>query len=296
MESRPNRAAQALLLLLPAAVGCLLGSLILDGGYTVRPYYFSAVTTALVLALAGALAPIFRMRKPFRAYRFLHGAAHSPLSRQAWSMGVFLVLLVIDWALALAALPVVWLGIVTVVVGFLTVALVAQTYMLVARPGWRHWSTPASLVGTVLSLGLATSFLIALGWSGELLGDRPATLTTRVLILVGIALLALASGSRLGRLRRTAAGARESGSNLRRSHYSTLLLSLSLEVAVAGIAVAVSFAFASAMAIAWAALLIGLLLEKELFLAGDAPRSFRDEVTSLGKVWASMPQSQARER
>jgi DMSO reductase anchor subunit len=283
MEQESNRPAYVFLVLAPAAVGCLLGSLILDGSYNVRPFYIGAVTIALVFALAAALAPIFRLRRPFRAYRLLRDG-RSPLSSQAISFGLFFLVLVVYWALILAGQPVLSLGIIAVALGFVTMGFVAQTYLLVSRPGWRHWSTPASLLGTLLSLGLATSLTIALHWSGLLLGDRAAASTTKALVLVGIALLALSANFRIEYLGKATAGTRAVAAQLRGKHYSTFLLCMLLEVAIAGIATAVSYAADWPIAIAWVALLIGLFVEKWIFFFSAAPRTFRDEVSSFSQA------------
>ena len=58
MQRTPNWSAQVFLSLVPASVGCLLGSLVLDPFLAERGFAVTALTVALVLALAGAVLPI----------------------------------------------------------------------------------------------------------------------------------------------------------------------------------------------------------------------------------------------
>jgi DMSO reductase anchor subunit len=283
MEQEPNRPPYVFLVLTPAAVGCLLGSLILDGSFNVRPYDIGAVTIALVFALAAALAPILRLRRPFRAYRMLRGG-RSPLTSQAMAFGIFLLFLVVCWALILAAHPVLWLGVVTVVLGFVTLGFIAQVYLLASRPGWRHWSTPVSLLGTLLSLGLATSLLVALHWTGLLLGKRAAPYSVKSLVLFGIILLLVAGYFRIAHLQRATAGTRSAAALLRDRYYAWLTLGLVLEIGIAGIAIVLSFPYEWVIGIAWVALLVGSFIDRWLFYITAAPRTFRDELSGVSRA------------
>ena len=111
------------------------------------------------------------IKKPPRSYRFVDGLGRSPLSRQALLVGLFTVLLVIHWALVLAAAGSFALGVVTVVVGAAAVLAIGLTYWLPSQPGWRHWSTPVSLFGGVLSVGVAAALVVALAWPDSLAAD-----------------------------------------------------------------------------------------------------------------------------
>ncbi len=199
MDSKPNWAAQIFLMLHPAAVGCLLGALILDPGGETRVFIIVCVTVALIFAVAGAAAPVLRIKKPLRSYRFLAGVGHSPLGRQAALVGLFTLLLLVYWILVLAGVEALWLGILAVVMGAAAVLAAGLVYLLGSQPGWNHWSTPLALFGGLLALGVSTSLVIALGWRDALLGGAAGALVARVLVLVGIVALETAIRARVAR-------------------------------------------------------------------------------------------------
>jgi len=277
MERRTNWGAALFLVLFPAAVGCVLGGLVLDPDSAAGRFPVAYLSVALVVALLGAAAPVLRIKKPSRSYRMLAGVGRSPLSRQAALVAVFLVLLLVAWALALAGVHSLALGVVTVVVGAAAVLAAALVYVLGSQPAWRHWSTPASLFGGLLALGLSLSATIALAWSDQGLLDGSAGVVLRVLILVGVVLV----GAALWAWRRNVrtGGMRTAGSapylkGTGRGLYAAALLA----VLVVGVAAAVSFASAWLLIVSFACSLIGLLLVRQLFFLAAAPLTWRSEV------------------
>ena len=280
MDRQANRPAQWFLVLCPAAVGCLLGGLILDGGSSISAFGISVTTVALFIAIVAAVLPIASLKKPFRAYRLLQGVARSALSRQALLFAVFFSLLAVDWALTLAKMPQLGLGIVTVVVGVATVLAVAMTYMLQSHLSWRHWSTPVTFTATVLTLGVATALVISLHWIGVLIDGATGALVVRVLVLVGVAATAAATDGRMFYLKTASPDTFEALAITRGENRANWLLSLILGIGVAVVATSVSFVPGATwvVAIAWAALLVGSLLERRLFFVSAVPRSLRSEV------------------
>ena len=184
MDRQANRPAQWFLVLCPAAVGCVLGGLVLDGSGSIPAFWINVTTVALFIAIVAAVLPIASLKKPFRAYRLLQGVTRSPLSRQALLFAAFFVLLVVDWALTLAEMPQLWLGIVTVIVGVSTALAVATTYMLQSHLSWWHWSTPVALTAGVLNLGLTTALVISLHLTRLLIDGASGAFVARVLVLV----------------------------------------------------------------------------------------------------------------
>ena len=88
MDRAPNFPAQVFLVLFPAAVGCLLGSLVIGSTLAAGGFGTSVLTVAVVLAVAGAVAPLLGIKKPPRSYRFLSGTLEriSSFPRcRAWS-------------------------------------------------------------------------------------------------------------------------------------------------------------------------------------------------------------------
>ncbi len=200
MERKPNWAAQTFLILHPAAVGCLLGALILDPGGETRVFVIACVTVALIFAVVGAMVPVLAIKKPLRSYRFLAGVGHSPLSRQAALVGLFTLLLLVYWVLVLAEVSALWLGIVTVAAGAAAVLAAGLVYLLGSQPGWRHWSTPLLLFGDLLALGVSTGLVVALGWRDVLLAGSTGAVAAQILVLVGVVVLETGIWGRIGRV------------------------------------------------------------------------------------------------
>ncbi len=264
MERNPNWAAQPFLVLLPAAVGCLLGGLVLDRSGGDRPFVIACLTVALVFAGVGAAAPVTAIKKPLRSYRFLAGIGRSPLSRQAALVGLFLVLLLAHWILVLAGVYALWLGIVTVAIGAAAVLAAGLTYLLGAQPAWRRWSTPVALFGGLLGLGVSTSLVIALGWRDVLLAGTSGGLAGRILVLAGVAGLG--------------AVAFDTRALLQGEHRAVRHPMPILAVLVAGAAAAASFASSWVILVAFVALLAALFVQWRLFFLTAAPLSWKAEV------------------
>jgi anaerobic dimethyl sulfoxide reductase subunit C (anchor subunit) len=277
MEKANSVPAQVFLVLFPAAVGCLLGSLVIDPGFATGAFVISALTVAAAFALAGAFAPVFGIKKPPRSYRFLRGLGRSPLSRQALLVGLFTVLLVIHWALVLAAAGSFALGVVTVVVGAAAVLAIGLTYWLPSQPGWRHWSTHASLFGGVLSVGVAAALVVALAWPDSLAAGSAGIRAARVLVIVGAAALALATIGRSMYLSRGGPQTKEIWALIQDWHRGAHLGAAVLTV-VAVAAAAVSFAWPWAIIIAFIAALSAQALQWRLFFVTEIPLSWKSEV------------------
>jgi len=277
MDRAPNVPAQVFLVLFPAAVGCLLGSLVIDPGFATGAFVISALTVAVVFALAGAFAPVLGIKKPPRSYRFLQGLGRSPLSRQALLVGLFTVLLVIHWALVLAAAGSFALGVVTVLVGAAAVLAIGLTYWLPSQPGWRHWSTHVSLFGGVLSVGVAAALVVALAWPDSLPSDSPGIRAARALVIVGAAALALATIGRSVYLSRGGPRTEEIWALTRDRHRGAQLGAAVLVIAAAA-AAAVSFAWPWAIIMAFAAAAAAQSLGWRLFFVTGIPLSWKSEV------------------
>jgi DMSO reductase anchor subunit len=283
MDRDLNWGGQAFLALLPAAAGCLLGSVVIDPAYGTRAFVIACVTIALVFALVGAVAPVLRIKKPSRSYRFLAGILRSPLSRQAFFVGLFVIVLIVHWALVLAGTYALWLGVVTVVAGAAAVLASGLAYRLRGQPAWRHWSTPVSLFGGLLGLGASTSLVIALGWRDVLLAGTSAGLAMRILVLAGAAGLAGAIWGRAAYLDKGGPRTKETRTltqhEYRWTHFVGALL-----VIVAGGAAAVSFASDWLMIVVFAALLVGLFVHWRLFFVTATPLSWKAEVQWFAPV------------
>ena len=278
MERNLNWAAQLFLVLFPAAVGCLLGSLILDPQGGIRFFVTSCATVALVFAVVGAAAPVLRIKKPLRSYRMLTGVGHSPLSRQAVLVSLFLLVLVVHWALVLAGMYALWLGILAVVIGAAAVLAAGLTYQLGSQPAWRHWSTFLTLFAGLLALGVSTSLVIALGWRDVLVSGTAAGIATRVLVLVGVAGLGAAAWGWTRYLKKAGPRAAEAQALIQGEYRNDYRLGVFLAVLVAGVTAAVSFASSWLIIVAFVSLLIGLFLARRLFFVVAVPLNWKSEV------------------
>jgi DMSO reductase anchor subunit len=277
MQRKPNWAAQFFLVLCPAAVGCLLGSLILDADGGIRSFVVICITVALIFAVLGAASPVLAIKKPSRSYRFLAGVGRSPLSRQAALVGLFVLLLLVHWILVLAGVYALGLGIASVVVGAAAVLAAGLVYLLGAQPVWRHWSTPLALFGGLLALGVSTSLVIALGWRDALLDDTSGALAARILALVGVVALAVAMGGRSAYLDRGGIHTEEART-IAQEKFRWLRSGAALAI-IGGVAIAASFASDWAVILAFVALLAALFVHWRLFFLTAAPLTWKAEVS-----------------
>jgi DMSO reductase anchor subunit len=277
MERNPNWAAQVFLVLFPAAVGCCLGALLLDPSGQIEGFVITCMTVALVFAAAGAATPVLAIRKPLRSYRMLSGIGHSPLSRQALLVGLYTLLLTVEWALALAGVFALWLAVLVVVVGAGAVLATGLVYMLGSQPAWRHVSVPVALFADLLILGVSLALVIALGWRGSLLGLSVGEIAALVLVLVGVCALGVAAWGYA--LHLSAGGLPTAGTHrlLEGRYRRSYRLGLAL-VMVAGIAAAVSFVSPWAIIAAFLASLGGLFVMRRLFFVTAAPLTWKSEV------------------
>lgn len=278
MDRAQDRPAQISLVLLPAAVGCLLGGLVIDPGFAARAFVLSTVTVAVVFALAAALAPVLAIRKPARSYRLLRGVGRSPLSRQALLVGLFIVLLVIHWALVLAGSGVFALGVAAAVMGAAGVLATGLTYRLKSQPGWRHWSTLVSLFGDLFAAGVAAALVIVLPWRDSLATDPGGIQTARALVIVGAAALAFATIGRSVYLSRGGPSTRGIWKLTQDEHRGALLGAAAL-IVVTVAAAALAFAWPWAIIGAFVAAAASQALQWRLFFATGIPLSWKGEVS-----------------
>lgn len=276
MERVPNVRAQVFLVLFPAAVGCLLGSLVIDSTFATRAFAMAALTVAVVFAVAGAFTPLLGIKKPPRSYRFLSRLLRSPLSRQALLVGLFTILLVIHWALVLADRGVFVLGVVAAVVGGAAVLAIGLTYRLKSQPGWRHWSTLVSLFGGALAAGVAAALVVTLPWR-ENFGESTGVIATRVLVLVGLGGLALATVGRSLYLSRGGPRTQDIW-NLTQKRHGDQHLSGAILVVVAAAGAAIGFVWPWAIIVAFVAAGAAQSFQWRLFFVTGIPLSWKSEV------------------
>jgi DMSO reductase anchor subunit len=289
MDGRPNWAAQFFLVLFPAAVGCLLGGLLLDSGGETGVFVIACTTVALVLAVVGAASPALVIKKPLRSYRMLRGVGHSALSRQAVLVGLFVVLLLVEWALALAGVFALWLAILVVVMGAAAVLATGLVYLLGSQPAWRHWSVPLVIFAGLLALGVSLALVIALGWRESLLGLSAGEIAGLVLVLVGVLALGVAAWGHARYLSAAGPPTAETRMRLEGRYRWSFRLALAL-VMVAGIAAAASFASSWVIIVAFLASLGGLSVMRRLFFVTAVALSWKSEVH-----WSLPPEAVAGE-
>ena len=288
MEKKANWGAQIFLVLFPAAVGCLLGGYLLDVDSGTGDFPVTYPFVALVLAVMGALAPVLGIKKPLRSYRILSGVTRSPLSRQAVLVALFIAMLLVHWVLVLGGGQAFWLEIFTVVVGAAAVLAAGVTYALGSQPAWCHWSTLATLLGSMLALGVSLSMVVALGWRSEGTTEGTAATIDRVLVLVGVVLLGLAAWGWTTNLRKGGVRTADTRELLLAGGRGAFLASVALSVVVAGVTVAASFASAWLLIVTVLSLAAGLILMRRLLFWCAVPLNWKSEVN-----W-SRPRSLAR--
>jgi DMSO reductase anchor subunit len=277
MHGRPNWAAQIFLVLFPAAVGCRLGGLLLDPGGETGAFVIACTSVALILAVAGAASPVLVIKKRLRSYRMLSGIGHSALSRQALLVGLFVVLLLAEWALALAGVFALWLAVLVVVVGTAAVLVAGLVYMIGSQPAWRHWSVPLVVFAGLPTLGVSLALLIALGWRESLLGLSAGQIAGLVLVLAGALALGVAAWAHARYLSRAGLPTAETRVLLKGRYRWSSRLGLAL-VMLAGIAAAASFASSWMIIVAFPAFLGGLFVMRRLFFVAGVPLSWKNEV------------------
>lgn len=289
MDRAPNIRALVFLTLLPAAVGCLLGSLVMDPGFRTGAFAIAALTVAVVFTLIGAMAPILGIKKPLRSYRFLSGWGRSALSRQSLLVGSFAVLLVIYWVLVLAGDGVFALGIVAAAVGGAAIPTIGLTYWLPSQPGWRHWSTLVSPFSGALAVGVTAALVVALAWPDSLPSASPGIRAARALAIAGAAALGLAISGRSVYLSRRGTRTEDVWSSTRQRHFSEHVGSAVL-VIVAAVAPIIAFFWAWAIILAFVAALAAQALQWRLFFVTGIPLSWKGEVR-----WSLPPRLVGRE-
>jgi DMSO reductase anchor subunit len=277
MEKKARYGTEVFLVLFPAAVGCLLGGLILDSYAGAGKFSAAYLSAALALTLMGVVAPLLSIRKPLRAYRMLAGINRSPLSRQAAFVLFFMVSLVVNWAFALGGVHFLWLAILTVVLGAGAVLMMGITYWLWSQPAWRHWSTVALFFAGLLGLGVSLSMVVSLGWRSGVITEGAATVG-RVLVLVGIALLVPAAGRRAAYLDRSGGQTASTRRSAIRQGRGSFIGGVLIPATVAGAAAAASFAVAWLAIVTVLSLGVGLIVACRLFTASATLSSWQSEI------------------
>ncbi|MCL5734436.1 MAG: dimethyl sulfoxide reductase anchor subunit [Actinobacteria bacterium] len=276
-DRAPNVRTQVFLVLFPAAVGCLLGTLVIDPGFVQRSFGISALTVTLLFAVAGTVVPVLGMRRPLRAYRLLRRVGGSALSRQALLVGLFTVLFVIHWALALAGRGTFALGVVAAGVGCGAVVASGLTYRLSSQPGWRHWSTPVSLLGGLLLVGGGATLLMALVWPQGLGADTAGIRAARTLAIVGGGALMLALVGRASYLSRGGRRTEEIWALTRErhrwEHFGAAVL-----VVVSTAATVVAFAWTWSIILAFVAAMAAEFVQWRLFFVTGIPSNWKGEI------------------
>ncbi len=252
-------------------------------------FVVACATVALVFAVAGVAAPVLVIKKPLRSYRMLSGIGHSALSRQALLVGLFVMVLAVEWALALAGIFVLWFAVLVVVVGAGAVLATGLTYVLGSQPSWRHWSVPLVLFGGLLSLGDSLALVIALGWRESLLGRSTGEIATLILVLIGVCSLAVAAWAYSRYIEASGLPTAETHALLNGRYRWSNRLGLTLAI-VAGIAAVVSFASSWAIIVAFLASLVGLFVMRRLFFVTAGALDWKSEVR-----WSLPPEVVIRE-
>ena len=123
---------------------------------------FGLLTTLLGFQTLGLLLSTIHLGKPWRFYRGFNNLKHSPISREAFGVAMFLTGLagytffyILHWLWPLALFSILKHG-----AGVFALASAAggmlymvKAYHIKARPFWNHWQVATSFVGSLFSLG-----------------------------------------------------------------------------------------------------------------------------------------------
>jgi DMSO reductase anchor subunit len=153
----------------PIAIGGLAGLLAVRGSPSVGVDWSAIALLGIALLALGASS--LHLGRPLRAYRAMARLSTSWLSREVVLFGVF-VLLLAAYAMPVHASG--WderrglIGILTAIVGAISLWATGEVYRLPSRPAWDHWRTIASLILGALGAGLLLGkFMGQLGAPGE---------------------------------------------------------------------------------------------------------------------------------
>jgi len=170
------------------------------GALTSSALYPVFVFVLLTLQAGVLVYSTLHLGKPLRFYRGFYNLRHSPLSREALGISLFLNAAGAHWIATLfaqgwltwipewIAIPAATgLGWIAVLTGLAGLYFKNRIYRIKARPFWDHWQVASSFLGSMLSLG---SLAIACVWLPFVLLDTGGT-TTLATILGGIITIGL---------------------------------------------------------------------------------------------------------
>lgn len=184
-----------------AAVGLVLLSTILL--YQLKPQEAGGLTKALrnagrlafPLAVVGVIASVFHLGDPMGGYRALNNLGSSWLSREILFMSLFTAGTAVGFYLwqyrptELGAIKAT--GVVTALLGLVTILATGMVYQLPTRPEWNHWANLLAGLITALLLGSLLLALLALT-AAESTPAALATMGWTALAAVALLLVSLA--------------------------------------------------------------------------------------------------------
>jgi anaerobic dimethyl sulfoxide reductase subunit C len=152
----------------PLAAGGLVGLLVVSGSQQYTGINWAALTV-LSIGLLALVASLFHLGRPWRAPLALRKLSTSWLSREVLLFGLFLVALTgfaILPVFKIGGLAVSLIGYTSAILGLLATIASGETYRLLSRPAWDHWSAVLSFPLGALSAGTLLGLFIARQFAG----------------------------------------------------------------------------------------------------------------------------------
>ncbi len=154
------------------------------------------------LQVLGLVLSTVHLGKPLRFYRGFNNLRHSPLSREALGVAMFLAGLCAYtfffalgkiWPLAIIAGLQYAAGLFATASGLIGLYYMTKIYRIRARPFWNHWQVSTTFFGSMLSIGglLLGSILFV---AGLIWNSVPASVMTPVILISTIGFIAEAVG------------------------------------------------------------------------------------------------------
>ncbi len=252
----------------PVAAGGLVGLLVLSGSQQNTDINWAAVAV-LSIGLLALVASLFHLGRPWRAPLALMKLSTSWLSREVLLFGLFLITLA-----GYAIIPVFkngglaasLFGYTGAVLGLLATIASGETYRLLSRPAWDHWSAVLSFPFGALSAGTLFGFFVASQFAGfAQVGIYVWVVIALILVLTLVVswLRSIANlGSKEDRLSR----------QLVVGPLRWLLMVRSLAVLVALVMIGIG---GEAQILAWIPAVLGELADRALFFNSIVPVSLR---------------------
>jgi len=160
------------------------------------PFFLLAL---IGLQLGGLILSTIHLGKPLRFYRGFNNLRHSPLSREALGVAVFLAMLCAYTFFIVIALwvdsPVISVfanisAVLAIVSGIVGMWFMHNIYRIKARPFWNHWQVITSFFGTMFSFG---GILLGLFLLPALLLEGSGLLQSAIVLVGCLTLLGYAS-------------------------------------------------------------------------------------------------------